>query len=274
MTNRAIPIKQRTRTDGMDILSIWDVSATPSYHVAWDTHWNAALPANATIAWFTLHGSGRLSTPTGQLVELQEDSVMFSRLQDMGEYACTGPHWRFFWIMFVVPLTAHIPVCEPIHVPSRNRYAKEITTAIKAIQKNTDAQRSLGAAIFLRVFHEWLVLVETQHRNIPQLKKIEQAIDAMHSRLDGTLSLAEMARTAGMNEVIFRKRFKTASGLSPKRFYLELRLDQAEALLRQGQYSVGDVATLLGFYDQFHFSKVFAKRFGKPPSKLKQLRLR
>lgn len=269
MWNRATPIKRRTRTDGLELLSVWEVNAASTYRVVADKVWNAGFPAKAHVAWFTLRGRGHVSLYDGRSVELGGNSLLFTRLHDIDTYSCKGRVWRFFWVMFLVPLPVQIPVFERISLPRRNPYPRELAAMVRALQKGTDAQRSLAAATFQRLFYDWLALVEDHRRDIPHLAKIQRVIEGMHGRLDGTLSLQEMAKTSGMCEVVLRRRFKAVTGQSPKKFYLGLRLDQAEALLHLGQHDVSEVAAELGFYDPFHFSKMFTRRFGKPPSVVK-----
>lgn len=269
MWNQAIPIKQRTKTDGLELLSVWAVNASPAYHVVWKKDWYADFPPNAHVAWFTLQGQGRVSLGDGRSIELHENSLLFTSLHDISSYCCSGPAWQFFWIAFVIPLPAPVPVFEPIALPGKSHYQREVAAMIRALRQGTDAQRALAAATFQKLLYEWLTLTENQRRDIPYLAKIEQVIEDMHNRLDGSLSVQKMAKTAGMSEVVFRRRFKTVTGQSPKKFYLDLRLDQAEALLYFGQQFVDETAAALGFYDQFHFSKMFKKRFGKSPSSLR-----
>ena len=58
--------------------------------------------------------------------------------------------------------------------------------------------------------------------------------------------------------------FKTELGHSPAVYIRNKRLEIARRLLEQGE-QVKQVADTLGFYDAFHFSRVFKKYFGKPP---------
>lgn len=267
MWSRATPVRERARTDGLELFSIWDISASATYHVRWDAAWNAGIPANAHVAWLTLRGGGRVTLRDGRCAEPRAGTLFFTRCHDLAEYACTGGEWRFFWVLFAVPVSAQLPVLEPFQLPARSRSPREIMATIRALRKGSAAQRALAAATFQKLFLEWLALMENQRRNIPHLSRIERVIEAMHNRLDGSLSLPALAETAGMSEVVFRRRFKDVTGRSPKQFYLGLRLDQAEALLRLGQHSAAEVADTLGFHDPFHFSKTFSRRFGKPPSK-------
>jgi len=79
-------------------------------------------------------------------------------------------------------------------------------------------------------------------------------------------SVKLMARKACMSEQHFRRVFHEVTGSSPKRFYDQLRMAWAEHMLRGGGKNVSEVADSLGFASPFHFSRVFRKHFGYPPS--------
>lgn len=66
-----------------------------------------------------------------------------------------------------------------------------------------------------------------------------------------------------------RKLFHTETGCSPKRFIINLQMDEAVSLLNSGYFSVTEVAEHLGYPDQKNFSTAFKKHFGYSPSKQK-----
>jgi AraC-like DNA-binding protein len=81
------------------------------------------------------------------------------------------------------------------------------------------------------------------------------------------VSLAELARVAGMSRSHLSRTFHRAVGV-PLRVYLRnLRLERAQQMLtRSPLASLTDVALDAGFYDLPHFDKVFRERYGVSPS--------
>jgi AraC family transcriptional regulator of arabinose operon len=77
--------------------------------------------------------------------------------------------------------------------------------------------------------------------------------------------LPEMARTAGLSRFHFLRRFKRATGSTPWRYLLELRLARAKNLLIDPACSVAAAATAAGFADPAYFSRLFRKRTGITP---------
>lgn len=64
----------------------------------------------------------------------------------------------------------------------------------------------------------------------------------------------------------FRKLFKLYSGKTPNEFLIDVRIQKAVELLYTRQYSVTDVAFMVGYTDSSYFSRVFRKRKGCSPT--------
>ncbi len=94
------------------------------------------------------------------------------------------------------------------------------------------------------------------------LNDIEEYI---RSSLAQDLSLAALARFAGMSSSHFLRSFKRTTGKSPHQAILDARIDAACELLRVGQLPMSEIALLVGFSSPSHFSSVFGKRMGCSP---------
>lgn len=68
------------------------------------------------------------------------------------------------------------------------------------------------------------------------------------------------------------KIFKSETGDAPIRHLINIRLEKAMELLQSGfAGSIQEVAVQVGYEDAYHFSKLFKKRYGIPPSQVKSL---
>jgi AraC family transcriptional regulator len=80
------------------------------------------------------------------------------------------------------------------------------------------------------------------------------------------LSLAEVARAAGVHPVHLTRVFRRHLRCTPGGYLRRCRLDKAAALLSAGTTRLSDVAQACGFFDQAHFTRAFKQAYGLPPS--------
>lgn len=98
------------------------------------------------------------------------------------------------------------------------------------------------------------------------LGKVQPVLSFAPSHLDGDVSLAALARRAGLSAFHLHRVFSRVSGETPKQFTVRLRLDCAAALLLTGRKPVVDVALDCGFQSHEVLCRAFRKRFGVSPS--------
>ncbi|MCR4859589.1 MAG: AraC family transcriptional regulator [Bacteroidales bacterium] len=79
------------------------------------------------------------------------------------------------------------------------------------------------------------------------------------------LSLPELARYSGRSLSSFKRDFKKMSGLTPEKWVLQRRLQDAHRLLAGGGCRVSDAMLESGFRDPAFFSRAFKRQYGYPP---------
>ncbi|MBJ9721382.1 AraC family transcriptional regulator [Acinetobacter calcoaceticus] len=78
------------------------------------------------------------------------------------------------------------------------------------------------------------------------------------------ISLEELAQQVGLSRYAIIRLFKANIGLTPHAFQINLKVNQARELLKQG-ISLAELAANLGFSDQSHFHKTFKAHTGITP---------
>jgi AraC-like DNA-binding protein len=86
----------------------------------------------------------------------------------------------------------------------------------------------------------------------------------MRKHLREKLSLGSIADALNVSTATLRAKFRKEQNVSPMARLNELRVEIAKTRLLKGG-KVCDIATRVGFYDEFHFSKVFKKITGQSP---------
>ena len=94
----------------------------------------------------------------------------------------------------------------------------------------------------------------------------ERAREYMHSALDRTVTLEELAHHSGRDRWSLSRDFRLLFGTSPYRYLTMRRLDLVRASLLQGLPLI-DAALNAGFTDQSHMTRQFGKAYGLSPAR-------
>ncbi|NQZ73377.1 MAG: GlxA family transcriptional regulator [Dinoroseobacter sp.] len=111
---------------------------------------------------------------------------------------------------------------------------------------------------------------DTQRLSIPtrigvRHPKLSQVIQMMENNIEEPISPSILARDVGMSTRQLERLFRRYLDRSPKRYYMELRLQKARNLLMQTDMSVINVALACGFASPSHFSKCYRAHYDTTP---------
>ncbi len=129
------------------------------------------------------------------------------------------------------------------------------------------APEHFPAALKARAYSLLSEVIKAHHRQrLPLSEGIREGIRYLENDITQEKSVEEIAGMCHMSLSSFEKQFKAYSGLSPRDYRLERRLERAELLLRNSSMSIRQIAEELGFYDAAAFCKLFKKKKGLSPS--------
>ncbi len=111
---------------------------------------------------------------------------------------------------------------------------------------------------------------DTQRLSVPtrigvRHPKLSQVIQMMEANIEEPISPSILARDVGMSTRQLERLFRRYLNRSPKRYYMELRLQKARNLLMQTDMSVINVALACGFASPSHFSKCYRAHYNTTP---------
>lgn len=113
-----------------------------------------------------------------------------------------------------------------------------------------------------------MALAETagqkESRSCANYGATEKARQLIHDNLDDGVTLDELERATGHDKWELSRDFRALFGTSPHRYQTMRRLDQARAMLLDGN-SLSDTAAACAFADQSHFTRQFKKTWGLTP---------
>ena len=95
--------------------------------------------------------------------------------------------------------------------------------------------------------------------------KLSQVIQMMEVNIEEPISPSILASEVGMSTRQLERLFRRYVNRSPKRYYMEIRLQKARNLLMQTDMSVINVALACGFASPSHFSKCYRAHYDTTP---------
>ncbi len=95
--------------------------------------------------------------------------------------------------------------------------------------------------------------------------KLAAVIHAMEANLEDPVSPSRLAADVDLSTRQLERLFRRYLNRSPKRYYMELRLQKARNLLMQTDMSVINVALACGFTSPSHFSKCYRAQYETTP---------
>lgn len=99
---------------------------------------------------------------------------------------------------------------------------------------------------------------------------LRRALEMIEAKLDTGLSIESLAKYCHMGVHRFTQLFRTSTGRSPYRYFLELRIDRAKHLLKETSLPLAEIAHELGFASQSHFSTTFRQHAQLTPRQYRQ----
>jgi AraC family transcriptional regulator len=102
--------------------------------------------------------------------------------------------------------------------------------------------------------------------------KLKQVTDWIEAHLDAEFDLERLAAQTGLSKFHFHRLFKRATGMSPAKYQLNARMNEARRRLRESKESVIAVALDLGYSSPSHFAQAFRRETRMAPSEYRRQR--
>ena len=99
---------------------------------------------------------------------------------------------------------------------------------------------------------------------------IRPGVDALRSEWNQDRKIDTYAAMCSMSAANFYRHFRRWCGKSPVQFRNEIRLSNAESMLRNSDLPIHEIARTVGYPDAFYFCRLFTKFYGLSPRKYRE----
>lgn len=122
------------------------------------------------------------------------------------------------------------------------------------------------------------MLVEEYKETLPREERydypyhiyVEQAIDYIEHNYKSNIKINDLASYIGIDRSYLTKIFTSETKMSPQEYLVNYRMEKSMNMLKNTDMKIGEIAGLVGYYNQLTFSKMFKKYTGKSPSEWRE----
>ena len=97
--------------------------------------------------------------------------------------------------------------------------------------------------------------------------EVVSAIQYFNEYFSRDISIEAYAAEHHIGACWFIRSFKRYTGLTPLQYLTSIRINKAKELLQVSNYSIQEIASIVGYEDPLYFSRIFKKQTGHAPSK-------
>ncbi len=210
----------------------------------------------------------------GQLHRLGRGDAFLIAPGEVVEYrADVADPWSYAWVGFHglkaegLLREAGVSVRQPVFRPDDDG---RLEALVREMLSAADWKRGRDPQL-LGLLYQFLAVLARRPgvvREDPQGRRqeeyLQRALDDIATNFAGPLTVAGLARRAGLDRTYLYSLFMDHLGVSPKDYLVRFRVDQACSLLRT-PLSVAEVARSVGYDDPQGFARVFRRIRGTPP---------
>jgi AraC family transcriptional regulator len=159
---------------------------------------------------------------------------------------------------------------DPVITSIAGALMREVMSGDAGSRLYAESLANLVAVHLLRNYTDHPELIEAEKVNVAP-RSVIQAMKYIHDNYPNDVRLADIAGAAHLSPYHLTRVFKKATGVSPHRYLVQVRVNSARSLLTAGagDRSLAEIASAVGFADQSHLTRHFKRMLGMTPKQLR-----
>lgn len=180
--------------------------------------------------------------------------------------------WTIHWVHYAGPLAEnfreHMGFTDDIRIQHIGRQPRLLVDFNGLLSVRQTGFRTPGLVHVANRLRQLLAAVplsvgEASHAQQPDLDIIH---NFMREHLDERIALGQLADLTGLSPAHFATRYRALTGVSPIQHFLHLKVEQACQMLDTTDHSFTQISNMLGYDDNYYFSRLFKKVMGQSPT--------
>lgn len=229
---------------------------------------------NSSVACFEYVISGKGTIVKDKLLHPKAGDTYFLLEGDNHEYfSSEDSPWTKIWINVSGPLitsliNAYSLYNQNVFHCNTEKYFKEIHSLLTSSEYSS---REIAAKISI-VFHKMIqVIAENKDTNINASADAEIIKNYIDKNIYSQITVKDLSRLVYKSHEHTIRIFKKAYGMTPYKYYIDNKINIAESMLRDTNFSVKEIAFALNFCDEHYFTNLFKSKTGKTPKEYRYL---
>lgn len=192
-----------------------------------------------------------------------------------------GDPWEYMWLEFdglmaksIVEKTG-LSHSSPVFTPKPSLIRAETGQFLRYIIEHPTAPtiELLGYAyLFFNSLIQTSSATSVNYPNDLQQFYVQSAIHYIENNYMNPVTVSDIAQDLNLTRNYFSSLFRERVQKTPQEFLIEFRIKKACQLLDNTSLSIKEIAELVGYPNQFHFTRAFKSVIGEPPREWRKKR--
>jgi AraC-like DNA-binding protein len=188
-----------------------------------------------------------------------------------------SPSWTFMWFVVRHPylverIRLQLAISNPVITSSPD---SKLVTRLLSLFKSVAHDQFLDvfaweSALFDLMLEYERTCQQQAQTQFPTNRMLEEIRTEVRRRLEMPITVDSLARQYNLSRSAFTHQFKNATGRSPARYVVEIKLQEVTNRLRHGDEKLESISSACGFADANHLCKVFRRFYHTTPGQYRE----
>ncbi|MBS3805397.1 MAG: AraC family transcriptional regulator [Oleiphilaceae bacterium] len=192
--------------------------------------------------------------------------------------AVPGNPWTIHWVHYTGPLADtfrfHMGFSDDVNILHLGRQARLLVDFNGFLSVQQTGFRAPGLVHVANRLRQLLAAVplSSDQADPTQQPDLEIIHRFMRENLEQRITLTQLADLTGLSPAHFATRYRELTGVSPIQHFLHLKVEQACQMLDTSELPFTQISGILGYDDNYYFSRLFKKVMGQSPTDYRHTR--
>lgn len=214
---------------------------------------------------FATRGEGKLITK-GKTYNLKGGMAFFLQKNTQHEYFPVGSDWDTHWLVIdgtaVDDLVKSLGLDEDVAVEISNM--NELIAKFNKIRAVLENDRYYGSYRASAYAYEYIIEIfrlarRNEHSAGTSNSSVDAAIVYIEQNYQQNIRLEDLCEAAGVSKQHLCRLFKSTLQMRPMEYVTKVRIQHAKSLLITTNYSIKEIAEMVGFSDNSYFAMLFSR---------------